>query len=106
MKQDNPRARTSVMLMPLRLSVREIWKVVKFALVGTATAAVYFVILTFAVSIINSTWISAAIAYLGSAIFNYFSQRNLTFRTRLANSVSVRRYLIMHAVMMILNSAA
>ena len=82
----------------------ELWKLAKFSLVGFVTVGIYFAILFATSPIIKSTAALAAVAYAGSAIFNYVTQRNFTFQEQLANSVSFFRYIAMHAFVMMINS--
>jgi putative flippase GtrA len=87
-----------------RMPMAELWRITKFALVGGISVAVYFLIIFVMAPIISSTVVLAAVAYVGSAIFNYVLQRNFTFRARIPHALSFSRYIGMHVIALVINS--
>ena len=87
-----------------RMPMAELWRIAKFVLVGGMSVAVYLLIMFVMAPIISSTAALAAIAYAGSAIFNYVLQRNFTFRARIPHTLSFSRYIGMHVIALVINS--
>ena len=85
--------------------IAETWKFAKFAMVGLCTVGCYFAIWSVAALVLRSTALIAALAYVGSAVFNYIFQRRITFRSDLAVVVSFPRYVVMHLLAMAVNAA-
>lgn len=82
-----------------------IWTAVRFGVVGLSSIAVYFVILWALRPVITPIAVLAAVAYLGSMVYNYVVQARVTFRTSAADGGTVVRYLGMHGLCLAINSA-
>lgn len=70
---------------------------VKFAVVGTITAIIYFLILYLLVEL--NEWpitLSSSIAYIGSLVFNYLSHYQWTFQSDNPHKIAMTRFLIMN----------
>ncbi len=77
----------------------------KFGLVGLITVSVYFVILAVFRHIVSSVFLLSALAYVGSSAFNFMAHSKYTFGVNFANVRIFGRYVVMHMVCMLLNSA-
>lgn len=82
-----------------------LWKAVKFGAMGLSSIAVYFVILAILRPLIPSVALLAALAYVGSAVFNYLAQSRVTFGADTRDYGAVLRYMAMHGLCVFINSA-
>lgn len=80
-------------------------KAVKFGAVGLSSVAVYFVILALLRPVIASVALLAAVAYVGSAVFNYIAQSRFTFDADTRDTGAMLRYGLMHGLCIVINSA-
>jgi putative flippase GtrA len=81
------------------------WLATKFGLVGAASAAVYFLCLFVLRPFLFSTIILTAISYIVSAVFNFLAQSSFTFRVKTGAPSMPVRFIAMHGVCLVLNSA-
>ena len=81
----------------------EVWKAVKFALVGCLTVVVYFSLWHLLSFFVQSTIVLAAASYVGSTLINYMMQRRITFASKLKHSVSLYRYLVVQLLAITIN---
>jgi putative flippase GtrA len=78
----------------------------RFALVGLASTGLYFGLLVALAGAIGRVWLLTMLCYAASMAFNYLAQARYTFRAGAASATRLRRYALMHAAAMALNSAA
>lgn len=79
-------------------------KIVKFAVVGLLSVAIYFVFLFFLEPVFSNYAVLGAVCYTLSMIFNYFAQKLFTFQQTGQHKRALSRYAAMHLLCMGINS--
>lgn len=81
-------------------------RLVRFAVVGLASTALYFAMLLALAGTGLPVWLLTTACYAASMVFNYLAQARYTFRARAGSWSGVIRYAVMHAAAMVFNAAA
>jgi putative flippase GtrA len=64
----------------------EVHRFLKFALVGAATAAIYFLVLAFHLEVLKANYnLAVSIAYFVSVIFQFIANKRFTFKSETAS---------------------
>lgn len=80
------------------------WEIVRFGVVGGASAAVYAVTIVACIYLLDMrASISTVPAYIVSMAVNYTLQKSWTFRNDVAHMASLPKYLFVHAVGIAIN---
>lgn len=79
-------------------------QMMRFALIGGVSTALYFGLLMALRPMIPSTLILTAICYGASMGFNFLTQAMFTFRQRNLTRRQIGRYVVMHGAALVVNS--
>ena len=82
-------------------------EILRFGLVGVSSVGVYLVIIITLMKLTPFPLPTAAVvAYMFAMVWNYLLQRNWTFRSKNKHSFVVPRFIIVHAVGIVINAAS
>lgn len=84
---------------------RLVWLATKFGLVGAASAGVYFLCLFLLRPFAPTTILLTAACYVISAVFNFVAQSRFTFSVQGAQASRMLRFVAMHGICLVMNSA-
>jgi len=88
------------------MMMAELGRIIRFALVGFSSTAVYFALLWGLRDAIGSVILLTAVCYLASMVYNFVLQSAFTFRVRAPTRHAVLRFALMHFMAMGINSAS
>lgn len=81
-------------------------RIFRFVAIGGLSTGLYFVLLIALRDVVSSTVVLTAICYSASMVANFLAQGRFTFRTAGPSKRSARRYVVLQATALIINSAA
>lgn len=84
----------------------ELWKVVRFGIIGVASAAFYFGLLIALKPFIGSVIALAALCYVIAMGFNFLAQALFTFQAKKLTQRQLKRYIVMQGTALIANFLA